>query len=98
MRRFFAGGGHVGADELTEVAAVVGAAAGPVDPGELEERTELSQSKLATAVSRLEDAGAVEVLPTGEVAAPRRRAADEAVRGRSTTRTIAASSSARAWT
>ena len=75
LRRFFAGSGHVGADELTEVAAVVGAAGGPVDPTELQERTELSQSKLATAVSRLEDAGAVEVLPTGEVAARAGRAA-----------------------
>jgi len=71
LRRFFAGAGHVGADELTAVAEVVGAAEGPVDPAELQERTELSQSRLATAVSRLEDAGAVEVLPTGEVAARR---------------------------
>ena len=71
LRRFFAGSGHVGADELTEVAEVVGAAGEPVDPTELQERTELSQSKLATAVSRLEDAGAVEVLPTGAVAALR---------------------------
>jgi len=69
LRRFFAGSGHVGVDELTEVAEVVGAADRPVDPAELQERTELSQTKLATAVSRLEDAGAVEVLPTGEVAA-----------------------------
>jgi ATP-dependent DNA helicase RecQ len=69
LRRFFAGSGHVGVDELTEVAEVVGAARDPVDPAELQERTELSQSKLATVVSRLEDAGAVEVLPTGHVAA-----------------------------
>ncbi len=81
LRRFFAGSGHVGADELTEVAGVVGAAGGPVDPTELQERTELSQSKLATAVSRLEDAGAVEVLPTGEVAArPDAPPLDDAVR------------------
>src|SRR3954449_5638918 len=69
LRRFFAGSGHVGADELTEVAEVVGGARDPLEPAELQERTELSQSKLATAVSRLEDAGAVEVLPTGHVAA-----------------------------
>jgi ATP-dependent DNA helicase RecQ len=81
LRRFFAGSGHVGADELTEVAEVIGAAGRPVDPAELQERTELSQTKLATAVSRLEDAGAVEVLPTGEVA-PRddAPALDDAVR------------------
>jgi ATP-dependent DNA helicase RecQ len=81
LRRFFAGSGHVGADELTEVAEVVGAARNPVDPADIQERTELSQSKLATAVSRLEDAGAVEVLPTGHVAArPDAPPLDDAVR------------------
>jgi len=81
LRRFFAGSGHVGVDELTEVAEVVGAADRPVDPAELQERTELSQTKLATAVSRLEDAGAIEVLPTGEVAAREDAPAlDDAVR------------------
>jgi ATP-dependent DNA helicase RecQ len=81
LRRFFAGGGHVGADELTAVAEAVGAAADPVEPGELQERTELSQTKLATAVSRLEDAGAVEVLPTGQVVArPDAPALEDAVR------------------
>ena len=69
LRRFFAGGGHVGADELRAVAEVVGATDGPVDPADLQARTELTETKLATAVSRLEDAGAVEVLPTGRIAA-----------------------------
>src|SRR4051794_28622777 len=82
LRRFFAGSGHVGADELTEVAEVVGGSRDPVDPADLQARTELSQSKLATAVSRLEDAGAVEVLPTGHVAArPDAPPLDEAGRG-----------------
>jgi ATP-dependent DNA helicase RecQ len=70
LRRFFAGGGRVGLEELREVAETVHAAPDPVDPTALQERTELSQSKLATAVSRLEDAGAVEVLPTGHIAEP----------------------------
>src|SRR4051794_20311355 len=69
LRRFFAGSGHVGVDELSEVAEIVGGSRDPVDPVELQERTELSQSKLAAAVSRLEDAGAVEVMATGHVAA-----------------------------
>src|SRR3954453_10927485 len=69
LRRFFAGSGQVGVDELTEVAEVVGASRDPVEPAVLQERTELSQTKIATAISRLEDAGAVEVLPTGHVAA-----------------------------
>jgi ATP-dependent DNA helicase RecQ len=81
LRRFFAGSGHVGVDELTEVAEVVGASRDPVEPAVLQERTDLSQSKLATAVSRLEDAGAVEVLPTGHVAArPDAPPLDDAVR------------------
>src|SRR3954453_17848411 len=69
LRRFFAGSGHVGVDELTEVAEVVGASRDPIGAAGLQERTELSQTKIATAISRLEDAGAVEVLPTGHVAA-----------------------------
>jgi ATP-dependent DNA helicase RecQ len=44
---------------------------GPVEPGELQEETSLSQTKLTTAVSRLEEAGAVEVLPSGEIAGAR---------------------------
>jgi ATP-dependent DNA helicase RecQ len=70
LRRFFAGSGRVDVDDLREVAETVARAADPVDPTELQERTRLSQTKLATAVSRLEDAGAVEVLPTGHVARP----------------------------
>jgi ATP-dependent DNA helicase RecQ len=68
LRRFFAGSGQVGIDELEQVVEAVEEAAGPVEPSELLEATELSESKLTTAVSRLEDAGAVEVRPGGEVA------------------------------
>src|SRR5215210_3723660 len=68
LRRFFAGSGQVGIDELEQVVEAVEEAAGPVEPSELLEATELSESKLTTAVSRLEDAGAVEVRPSGEVA------------------------------
>ncbi|HEX8104658.1 MAG TPA: RecQ family ATP-dependent DNA helicase [Solirubrobacteraceae bacterium] len=68
LRRFFAGSGQVDADVLERVAIVVEAADGPVEPTDLQEETDLSQSKLTTAVSRLEDAGAIEVLPSGEVA------------------------------
>ena len=71
LRRFFAGGGQIDAEELREVAEAVRGARDPVEPSDLQDRTDLSQSKLATAVSRLEDAGAVEVLPSGRVARPR---------------------------
>jgi ATP-dependent DNA helicase RecQ len=68
LRRFFAGSGQVDLEELLRVAGAVAEAGGPVDPVDLREETDLSQTKLTTAVSRLEDVGAVEVLPTGEVA------------------------------
>jgi ATP-dependent DNA helicase RecQ len=69
LRRFFAGGGQVDESQIEEVARAVDAAPGPVEPSELLEETELSESKLTTAVGRLEDVGAVDVLPSGEIAA-----------------------------
>ena len=68
LRRFFSGSGHVEVDEIAQVMSAVREHGGPVDPAELQEETELSQTKLTTAVSRLEEAGAVEVLADGEVA------------------------------
>jgi ATP-dependent DNA helicase RecQ len=70
LRRFFAGAGQVGLDELEHVVEAVEAAAAPVEPSELLAATELSQSKLTTAVARLEDAGALELRPGGAVAVP----------------------------
>jgi ATP-dependent DNA helicase RecQ len=69
LRRFFSGGGHVEVDEIAQVLSAVREHEGPVEPAELQEETDLSQTKLTTAVSRLEEAGAVDVLPSGEVAA-----------------------------
>jgi ATP-dependent DNA helicase RecQ len=71
LRRFFAGGGQVDIVELEAVAEAVKDARGPVPPSALQERTELSQSKLSTAVSRLEDAHFVQVLPNGDIVRPR---------------------------
>jgi ATP-dependent DNA helicase RecQ len=67
LRRFFSAGGHV---ELDEIARVLEAVAGGVtDPAELQDATDLAETKLATALARLEEAGAVEVLPSGAVEA-----------------------------
>jgi ATP-dependent DNA helicase RecQ len=68
LRRFFSGTGQVEVDEIAGVLDAVEHHDGPVDPSELQEETELSQTKLTTAVSRLEEVGALEVLPSGEVA------------------------------
>ena len=69
LRRFFAGSGQVGATEIAAVAEAVTDAGGRAEPTELQEHTDLSASKLTTAVSRLEDVGAVEVAPDGTIEA-----------------------------
>ncbi len=69
LRRFFAGAGQVDLEQITEVAQVVLASDAPVDVTELREETELTQSKVMSAVGRLEKVGAVEVLAGGEVLA-----------------------------
>jgi ATP-dependent DNA helicase RecQ len=69
LRKFFNGGGELGADQLLGVAVAVAREDGPVEPTALAETTGLSQTRLTAAVSRLEEAGAVEVLPGGAVVA-----------------------------
>jgi ATP-dependent DNA helicase RecQ len=69
LRRFFAGSGQVDLEQIQLVAEAVAEHDGPVALGELRARTALSQSKLTTAVTRLEDVGAVEVLADGAVEA-----------------------------
>ena len=56
-------------DEVERVAIVVAAAGGAVDPTVLRDETGLSQTKVMTALSRLEEAGVVEIEATGEVVA-----------------------------
>jgi ATP-dependent DNA helicase RecQ len=69
LRRFFSGGGELGSDQLLGVAVAVAREDGPVEPTALAETTGLSQTRLTAAVSRLEEAGALEVLPGGEIVA-----------------------------
>jgi ATP-dependent DNA helicase RecQ len=66
LRRFFAGG-HVEVDEIAQVLDAVRRADDAVPADELQHVTELSQTKLASALARLEDAGAVHVRTDGEV-------------------------------
>jgi ATP-dependent DNA helicase RecQ len=69
LRRFFAGSGQVGAPEIQAVAEALDDAGGTAEAGELQEETDLSASKLTTALSRLEDVDAVEVQLDGTVEA-----------------------------
>jgi ATP-dependent DNA helicase RecQ len=68
LRRFQAGAGQVDADQIERVATVVTAYGDPLDPARLADELDLTASKVTTAVSRLQDAGAVELLPDGQVA------------------------------
>jgi ATP-dependent DNA helicase RecQ len=66
LRRFFAGGG-IDRDTLQRLAEEAAAARGSLDPADLRERLDLSESRLMSALSRLEDAGAVRIRPDGSV-------------------------------
>jgi ATP-dependent DNA helicase RecQ len=67
LRRFFAGTGHVEVDDIARVLDAVRRAGGALDPASLQARVELSETKLATVLARLEESGAVHVLPGGDV-------------------------------
>ena len=69
IHRFFAGSGRVSDDDVEAVADAVRSQDGPVEAAEIRDETGLSQAKVDAAVSRLDDAGAVEVTATGEVEA-----------------------------
>ncbi len=67
LRRFFAGGGQVDVAEIATVLEAVNGAREPLEPSALQAATELSETKLATALSRLEEVGAIRLLPEGDV-------------------------------
>ncbi len=69
LRKFFAGAGAVQHDEVAAVATALSSHRGPVAPADLQRETGLSHTKLATALARLEDVGAAEILATGEAVA-----------------------------
>jgi ATP-dependent DNA helicase RecQ len=64
---FHTGQGKVETKQLEAIAETLSEKDEPVEPKELAEEVNLSTRKLTNALHRLEDAGAVEVLPTGEV-------------------------------
>jgi ATP-dependent DNA helicase RecQ len=67
IHRFFAGGGRVDATQIKKVATAIYRHDEPIEPMELAKETRLSRSKLSSALSRLEEAGTIEILPTGQV-------------------------------
>jgi ATP-dependent DNA helicase RecQ len=67
LRRFLAASGQVDADQMARVAEAVQDAAGPLRVDEIGDEADLSQTKVAIVLNRLEDVGVVDVLPSGEV-------------------------------
>lgn len=67
LHRFFAGGGKVDIAQMEAVEEAVEEHQGPVDLEEIKSETGLSQAKVMTALTNLEEVGAVETLATGEV-------------------------------
>jgi len=76
LHRFFAGTGQVDEEDITRVTQALRKQDAPAEPAELKEVTGLSGAKITAALSRLEDLGAVEVLPGGEVVASEVRPLD----------------------
>ena len=68
LRRFFVAGA-VDREAMQEVARTLERARSPVDPPDLLERLEISRTKLASALHRLEEAGGVEVHDDGRAEA-----------------------------
>ncbi len=69
IHRFFAGSGHIDIDQVEQVAQVVQESDEPVVLRDLSDKTHLSKSKLAEALTRLEEAGVVKTLANGEIVA-----------------------------
>ena len=67
LRRFFAGTGHVEVDEIARVLESI--RHGTIEPAALQEELDLPETKLGTALARLEEAGAIAVGPSGALEA-----------------------------
>lgn len=67
VHRFFAGGGKITVEQVEDVAEAVEDHDEPIAVADIHEETGLSAAKVNAALTRLEEVGAVEALPTGEV-------------------------------
>ena len=67
LQRFFAGSGGVPGEQLEKVARRVAGAKGPLTPARLQDEVGLSDTKLLTALDRLEEVGALTLDDRGRV-------------------------------
>jgi ATP-dependent DNA helicase RecQ len=85
VRRAMAAGGKLTVDQVEDIVEAVSDRSDPVDTKTLAEATELSKSKVAKTINRLEEVGAVQVLDGGEILPAQKKidasaVAEEAVR------------------
>ena len=91
MRRAQAAGSKLREEQVEQVAEALSGRSRPVDPKDVQEATDLPAGKVAQAINRLEEVGAVKVLPGGDVLPAGKKldveqAAEEAVREHETYR------------
>src|SRR5579884_876541 len=67
VQKFRSSEGKLEPKQIERVADVIADQEGPVEAEEISEQTNLSERRLANVIHRLEDVGALEVLPTGEL-------------------------------
>jgi ATP-dependent DNA helicase RecQ len=68
LKRFFASGSKVNAEQVEQITEVLQQQEDAIAPEALLEQVDVPQSKLKVALNRLQEVGVVETLPTGEVA------------------------------
>jgi ATP-dependent DNA helicase RecQ len=64
---FHTGASNIDREQLDRVTGAIAGEEDPVTPQKILEKTDLSSRKLASTIQKLEDANAVEVLPSGDV-------------------------------
>lgn len=69
IHHFLAGSAHIEVDQIEVVAEAIQAHQGPMDPKELMEKLDLSQTRLMQILTGLEEVSMIEILPGGEVVA-----------------------------
>ena len=67
IQKFRKGEAELSATEIEKVEEILREEEGPVDPERISEETGLPERKLAKVLHRLEDVGAVEILPAGDI-------------------------------
>jgi ATP-dependent DNA helicase RecQ len=67
VQKFRSAEGKLDQRQIERLAGFIADQAGPIEPEEISGQSNLSDRKLATAIHRLEDVGAIELLPNGEL-------------------------------